>query len=76
MDNVQSSGMGHSRRIGNVLARTRGQPLVMAAWTAVTKKSEKEPAMSTISVRYIVVDVDAAIAFYTRHLGFGVDLLL
>src|SRR5918911_1985375 len=30
--------------------------------------------MSTVSVRYIVNDVDAAIAFYTQHLGFGVDL--
>jgi catechol 2,3-dioxygenase-like lactoylglutathione lyase family enzyme len=27
--------------------------------------------MSTVSVRYIVDDVDAAIAFYTRHLGFA-----
>jgi catechol 2,3-dioxygenase-like lactoylglutathione lyase family enzyme len=26
--------------------------------------------MSTVSVRYIVDDVDAAIAFYGRHLGF------
>jgi catechol 2,3-dioxygenase-like lactoylglutathione lyase family enzyme len=26
--------------------------------------------MATVSVRYIVEDVDAAIAFYTRHLGF------
>lgn len=26
--------------------------------------------MSTVSVRYIVDDVDAAIAFYRRHLGF------
>lgn len=26
--------------------------------------------MATVSVRYIVVDVDAAIAFYCRHLGF------
>jgi len=25
--------------------------------------------MTTVSVRYIVDDVDAAIAFYTRHLG-------
>src|SRR6202042_943217 len=25
---------------------------------------------ATVSVRYIVNDVDAAIAFYTRHLGF------
>jgi catechol 2,3-dioxygenase-like lactoylglutathione lyase family enzyme len=28
----------------------------------------------TVSVRYIVDDVDAAIAFYTEHLGFTVDL--
>src|SRR5579872_2834956 len=26
--------------------------------------------MATVSVRYIVNDVDAAIGFYTRHLGF------
>ena len=30
--------------------------------------------MATISVRYIVDDVEAAIAFYTRNLGFGVEL--
>jgi catechol 2,3-dioxygenase-like lactoylglutathione lyase family enzyme len=30
--------------------------------------------MTTVSVRYIVDDVDAAIAFYTRHLGFAVEL--
>lgn len=30
--------------------------------------------MSTVSVRYIVDDVDAAIAFYTTHLGFAVDM--
>ena len=30
--------------------------------------------MATVSVRYIVDDVDAAIAFYTQHLGFDVDL--
>lgn len=30
--------------------------------------------MSTVNVRYIVDDVDAAIEFYTRHLGFRVDL--
>jgi catechol 2,3-dioxygenase-like lactoylglutathione lyase family enzyme len=27
--------------------------------------------MATVSVRYIVNDVDAAIAFYTEHLGFA-----
>ena len=30
--------------------------------------------MATVSVRYIVNDVNAAIGFYTRHLGFGVQL--
>jgi catechol 2,3-dioxygenase-like lactoylglutathione lyase family enzyme len=30
--------------------------------------------MPTVSVRYIVNDVDAAIAFYTEHLGFHVDM--
>jgi catechol 2,3-dioxygenase-like lactoylglutathione lyase family enzyme len=30
--------------------------------------------MATVSVRYIVDDIDAAIAFYTRHLGFHIDL--
>ena len=30
--------------------------------------------MGTVSVRYIVDDVEAAIAFYTQHLGFSVVL--
>jgi catechol 2,3-dioxygenase-like lactoylglutathione lyase family enzyme len=30
--------------------------------------------MAAVSVRYIVHDVDAAIAFYTEHLGFRVDV--
>ena len=30
--------------------------------------------MTTVSVRYIVDDVEAAIAFYTKHLDFRVDL--
>ena len=30
--------------------------------------------MSTVSVRYIVNDVQAAIAFYTKHLGFNLEL--
>jgi catechol 2,3-dioxygenase-like lactoylglutathione lyase family enzyme len=33
-----------------------------------------ETPMTTVSVRYIVDDVDAAIAFYTKHLDFHVDL--
>jgi len=31
-------------------------------------------SMATVSVRYIVNDVDAAIGFYTRHLGFSVQI--
>jgi catechol 2,3-dioxygenase-like lactoylglutathione lyase family enzyme len=34
----------------------------------------KEQTMSTVSVRYIVNDVDAAIPFYTDQLGFSVDM--
>jgi catechol 2,3-dioxygenase-like lactoylglutathione lyase family enzyme len=30
--------------------------------------------MATVSVRYIVTDLDAAIAFYTAHLGFSVEM--
>jgi catechol 2,3-dioxygenase-like lactoylglutathione lyase family enzyme len=30
--------------------------------------------MSTVSVRYIVADVEGAIAFYTKQLGFQLDL--
>jgi catechol 2,3-dioxygenase-like lactoylglutathione lyase family enzyme len=30
--------------------------------------------MTTVQVRYIVHDVDAAIVFYTRHLGFKLDM--
>ena len=30
--------------------------------------------MATVSIRYIVNDIDAAIDFYTRHLGFSVQM--
>lgn len=30
--------------------------------------------MTTVSIRYIVTDVDAAIAFYTEMLGFHIDM--
>lgn len=30
--------------------------------------------MAEVSVRYIVTDLDEAIAFYTRHLGFTVEM--
>ncbi len=30
--------------------------------------------MASVRVRYIVNDIDSAIAFYTEHLGFRVEL--
>ena len=30
--------------------------------------------MATVSIRYIVDDIEAAIGFYTRHLGFSVQM--
>jgi catechol 2,3-dioxygenase-like lactoylglutathione lyase family enzyme len=36
--------------------------------------SEEEHQMTTVSVRYIVDDVDAAIAFYCQHLGFREEM--
>ena len=30
--------------------------------------------MTAVGVRYIVRDVDAAVAFYTKHLGFSVEM--
>ena len=33
-------------------------------------KPKEEDSMATVQVRYIVNDVDAAIAFYCQHLGF------
>jgi catechol 2,3-dioxygenase-like lactoylglutathione lyase family enzyme len=30
--------------------------------------------MATVSIRYIVNDIDAAIGFYTRHLGFSMQM--
>jgi hypothetical protein len=35
---------------------------------------EGDAAVDTVSVRHIVDDVVAAVAFYTEHLGFGVDI--
>ena len=35
---------------------------------------QRGEAMGAVSVRYIVDDVEAAITFYTKHLGFSVEL--
>lgn len=37
------------------------------------ERGEPLPQTSSVGVRYIVHDVDAAIRFYTTHLGFGLD---
>src|SRR5215213_1051254 len=39
-----------------------------------TKACQGGSTMAPVSVRYIVDDVDAAITFYTRHLGFALEL--
>ncbi len=39
-----------------------------------SNKPKEETPMTTVSVRYIVDDVDAAVEFYTKFLGFRVDL--
>lgn len=36
--------------------------------------TQRDPNMATVSVRYIVDDVEAAVAFYTQHLDFEVEL--
>ena len=40
--------------------------------TNAPKQKEVKP-MSTISIRYMIDDVPAAIKFYTTHLGFVLD---
>ena len=47
--------------------------------TQTKPKTAKEASMSqehsaVVSVRYMIDDVDAAVAFYTNHLGFALDV--
>jgi catechol 2,3-dioxygenase-like lactoylglutathione lyase family enzyme len=37
-------------------------------------RNEEVEDMATVQVRYIVRDVDAAVAFYTTHLGFTLEM--
>lgn len=48
--------------------------LVIAATHAQQGPAKEEPKVTTVSVRYIVDDVDAAISFYTKHLDLQVDI--
>ena len=50
-------------------------PIVSSTRESRSRRSRTQPpkertSMATVSVRYIVDDVDAAIAFYCEHLGF------
>src|SRR6266567_5102404 len=50
-----------------------------AAEAAENVQTTNQPAMSQtnsniVSVRYMIDDVDAAVAFYTNHLGFHLDV--
>jgi catechol 2,3-dioxygenase-like lactoylglutathione lyase family enzyme len=38
------------------------------------ERDKEEDSMATVQVRYIVNDVDAAIAFYCQHLGFHEEM--
>src|SRR5881394_1281880 len=46
----------------------------MSATRSSTPREQGGAAMATVSVRYIVRDVDAAIAFYCHHLDFHEDM--
>src|SRR3954471_21039537 len=71
--------------VGYVLKDSTRTALAQAAaptGAGQTAKGARTPAgggsddagAAVVSVRYIVNDVDAAIKFYTEHLGFRVDL--
>lgn len=50
------------------------EPAVKGAYKPESGAKEETPAAAAVSVRYIVDDVDAAIEFYTKLLGFRVEL--
>jgi catechol 2,3-dioxygenase-like lactoylglutathione lyase family enzyme len=49
-------------------------PTLSATPDALPFPSKEFRIVEQVSVRYIVNDVDAAIPFYTQHLGFTVDM--
>jgi catechol 2,3-dioxygenase-like lactoylglutathione lyase family enzyme len=46
----------------------------MTAFYKCSWRRKEDREMATVSVRYIVDDVDAALAFYCRHLGFREEM--
>src|SRR5215213_276855 len=76
--------MCHGRFGSHADASLPGFPIriwvMTKTWTGVdsmqgapARKIRGGPKMATVSVRYIVDDVEEAIAFYTERLGFGVE---
>lgn len=51
-----------------------GVIVTIATAQAQADQEKKETPMTTVSVRYIVTDIEAAISFYTKQLDFRVDL--
>lgn len=64
----------------HIVSLSRGAAAVLLLALAITPTeaqpdpAKSEPTMTKVSVRYIVDDVAAAVAFYTRHLDFHVDM--
>ena len=63
-----------SRQVAAWLLSLASCCIAQMALAAEKPLNREERIMGTVSVRYIVNDVDAAIAFYTQHLGFTLTL--
>jgi catechol 2,3-dioxygenase-like lactoylglutathione lyase family enzyme len=64
------------KRTGGI-SKIIGAAAILLSITAASGQSYQNKGgtgMTTVSVRYIVDNVDNAIAFYTKHLGFQVEL--
>jgi catechol 2,3-dioxygenase-like lactoylglutathione lyase family enzyme len=53
---------------------TLGLVLEQTYYDCLQKRDKEEDSMATVQVRYIVNDVDAAMAFYCQHLGFHEEM--
>jgi catechol 2,3-dioxygenase-like lactoylglutathione lyase family enzyme len=64
------------KRVGSISTIVAAAAILfsIAAASDQSYQDKGDTRMTVVSVRYIVDDVDAAIAFYTEHLGFRVDL--
>lgn len=64
------------KRIGNISMIVAAAAILfsIAAASDQSYQDKGDTRMTVVSVRYIVDDVDEAIAFYTKRLGFRVDI--